>query len=278
MKVTAIIPSLYEVDKDYLKLTVESLRETTKDWDIIVVTNGKTGPPKLDIKGVTNHFHVPKQGQCNAVNVGATQAHADTDYLFISNSDMYYAPDWKRALKFKYPVFSPNLIEPINNAGSAPPFRKFDGGYTLEEFKKDEVDEYVFDEFYEERRDETGFNFPVFIRKDVWDTIGGYDVKFDPWGSNGDTDLQTKINLAGITPMRLRDVLVYHFSNKSGTFDGTHQAEWQQNWDYFNQKWGFNRDDLGSDVWYNKDTLPKDLKDSKYQPEWINKFKEKESE
>lgn len=288
MKVTAIIPSLYKVDSEYLKLCVKSLRATV-DWDIIVVTNGtKTNEPIPGLEGHTKRLHNREQGQCRAVNVGAQAASPDTDYLFIVNSDMYFAPGWNKNLRFDYPVFSPNLVEPTNNAGSAPPFLKWSNAYTLEQFgegrNKSSIDNYIGQQV--SRRygqdltvwdgdpdppEEPGFNFPVFIRKDVWQTIGGYDEAYDPWGSNGDTDLQTKINLVGITPMRLRDVLVYHFSNKSGTFDGTHQDYYQNNWEYFDSKWGFNRDQLGSDVWYNKDMLPEDSK-IKYRPDWAGKY------
>lgn len=270
MKVAAIIPSFIEKDKDYLKLCVESLRESGFDGDIIVVTNGtKVGMP-LDIEGITNRLHTRDQGQCNAVNIGASVVNPNVDYLFVVNSDMYFAPGWDKNLRFDHPVFSPNLVEPDNNPGSADPFLKLDAGFTLEEFDRKKVNKFV--RSHEDNIEESGFNLPFFIRKDVWDTIGGYDTKYDPWGSNSDTDLQTAINLAGITPMRLRDVLVYHFSNKSGTFDGTHQDAWQHNWDYFDQKWGFNRDVLGSDVWYNKDMLPKNLDDSNYRPEWEGKY------
>lgn len=281
MKVTAIIPSLYEVDKDYLKLCVESLRATV-DWDIIVVTNGtsykpditsgtwkqppdpKTGAQKAQpaIEGVTIHVHTPKQGQCNAVNIGAQLAAPDTDYLFISNSDMYYAPGWNEFLEFNLPCFSPNLVEPTDNTGSAEPFIKVNGGYNLSDFKKNEVDYIVNitkkDEQEAKTTVESGFNFPLFIKKYLWDSLKGYDIAYDPWGSNSDTDLQTRINLAGVTPMRRRDILVYHFSNKSGTFDGTHQDFYQNNIEYFKEKFGFDRDELGSDVWYNKDMIPDD--------------------
>lgn len=304
MKVTAIIPSLYKVDGEYLKLCVKSLRETT-DWDIIVVTNGtKTNEPIPGLEGHTLRLHNRDQGQCRAVNVGAQAASPDTDYLFVINADMYFAPGWNKNLRFDYPVFSPNLVEPTNNAGSAPPFLKYNAGYTLDEFDKRRLDRFVkavnvTEEklgeketlgmgsqgsdvgdpaappvnvvFKDGQREELGFNLPFFIRKDVFDTIGGYDEAYDPWGSNSDTDLQTKINLAGITPMRLRDVLVYHFSNKSGTFDGTHQDYYQNNWEYFDSKWGFNRDQLGSDVWYNKDMLPEDSL-IKYRPTWKGKY------
>ncbi len=272
-KVTVVIPSLAHVTQEYLKVCVESLRATV-DWDIIVVTNGNKDKPDLShIHGITIHLHTRDQGQANATNIGAEAAAPDTDFIFISNDDMYYAPGWNEKLQFPAACFSPNLVEPTNNKGSAPPFLKFDGGFTLDEFKKKDVDSYikrVIDHFTIPMIfQEDGLNFPVFILKELWDTIGGYDVAYDPWGSNSDTDLQTKIELAGVKPQRLRDVLVYHFSNKSGTFEG-HQEFWQFNWDYYTEKWGFNRDDTGADTWYCKDMI--DYKKLKYHPEWEGKY------
>lgn len=263
MKVAVVIPSLFEVDRDYLKLCVESLRATV-DWDIIVVTNGTKWKPDLsDIHGVTTHIHTRDQGQCNATNIGAQLVTPDTDYIMISNSDMYYAPDWNKYLRFEHPVFSPNLVEPVNNSGSAPPFLKVDGGLTLEEFDWQVVDEFVFERSKHPDNQvmivsESGYNLPFFIKKDFWEHLGGYDINYDPWGSNSDTDLQTRINLAGVTPMRLRDVLVYHFSNKTPTFSPENDAFRHNNFDYFKSKFGFDRDELGSDVWYNQNMLPED--------------------
>lgn len=270
-KVTVIIPTT-PWTKDYLKVAVESLRATT-DWDIIVVSNGGNYYPLDDIKGITLRLHTKQQGQCHAVNIGAHQANPTTDYLFISNDDMYYAPNWKKNLRFESPVFSPNLAEPVNNAGSAPPFVKVNGGYTLEEFDKAIVDEFIADSVASgEAAPQDGFNFPLFIDSRVWRTIGGYDETYDPWGSNSDTDLQAKVHLYGIQTKRYFDVLVYHFSNKSGTFDGTHQDAWQRNWDYFTNKWGFNRDMIPTDVWYSKNILPDDQKMIKYKPDWAGEY------
>jgi len=269
MKVAVIIPTLAGVGDEYAKLCIKSLRATT-DWDIIVVSNGDGTKPDFSNLGVTMHLHTKNQGQCNAVNVGVNAINAD--YVMVTNDDMYFAPGWNTCVNFEHLVFSPNLVEPTNNNGSAKPFLKLDAGFTLDEFDSKKVDQFVMDHEFE--GEEPGFNLPFFIRRDVFLTIGGYDVAYDPWGSNSDTDLQTAINLAGITPMRLRDVLVYHFSNKSGTFEAVpeRQAAWQHNWDYFNEKWGFNRDQLGSDVWYNKDMLPKDDKIIKYSPDWKGKY------
>jgi glycosyltransferase involved in cell wall biosynthesis len=280
LKVAAIIPVLTGVAEDYTKLCIESLRATT-DWDIIVVSNGSGPKPDFtDVKGVTVHLHTRDQGQCHAVNIGVDWVNA-ADYLFVVNNDMYFAPGWNNNLTFGHAVFSPNLVEPVDNAGSAAPFLKFDGGYTLDKFKRKAVDDFIAEKVDPANRPagdivtQDGFNLPFFIEADLFHLIEGYDVGFDPWGSNSDTDLQTKINLLGITPARILDVLVYHFSNKSGTFDNTDPvrlAAWQHNWDYFREKWGFDRDELHSDVWYNKDMLPEDRKDIRYKPAWAGKY------
>ena len=257
MKVTAIIPSLAnETTRAHLRLCVESLRKTV-DWDIIVVTNGTKAPEPLNIHGVTKRLHTRDQGQCTATNIGAQGV--NSDYLFIINDDMYFPPGWNENLRFDHPVFSPNLMEPTDNNGSAAPFIKVGGGYNIEDFKKGIVDAAtVIETSGNQGVEEPGFNLPFFIRKDLWDLLAGYDTAYDPWGSNSDTDLQTRINLAGVTPMRLRDVVVYDFSNKSGTFDGTHQDFYINNIEYFHDKFGFDRDELKSDVWYNKDMIPTD--------------------
>lgn len=262
-KVSVVIPSLFEHDGEYLKLCVESLRASV-DWPIIVVTNGGKYQP-INIKGVTKHLYNKAQGQCAAVNLGVQHVEPDTDFILVSNTDMYYAPGWNNNLKFGFPVFSPNLVEPTDNAGSAPPFLKFNGGLTREAFKQNEVDEFISKEIAKDGRNESGFNLPFFIKKDLWELLGGYDPAFDPWGSNSDTDLQTRINLAGVTPMRVRDVLVYHFSNKTPTFAPENDAFRLNNFEYFKNKHGFDRDELGSDVWMNKDMLPEDKTRIKYE-------------
>lgn len=268
MKYSVVIPSLAnETTRPYLRLCVESLRASGFDGEIIVVTNGTKAPEPLNIPGITSRLHTRTQGQSNAVNIGVQNATGE--YLLISNDDMYYAPGWDKNLDFDYLVFSPNLIEPRDNPGSASPFLKWGhDGYTLDNFDRGLFDDWM-DAFHkgEEGPDTPGFNFPVFIKRDFWNFLGGYDTAYDPWGSNGDTDLQTRINLAGVTPMRLRDVLVYHFSNKSGTFDGTHQDFYANNLEYFHDKFGFDRDELGSDVWYNKDMIPEDPSQIKYKQE-----------
>lgn len=268
MKYAIIIPTT-EGTLEYLERCVTSLRESGNTSDIIVVSNGTPHPYPINIPGITIRLHTKAQGQCIAVNTGAQVANSDTKYIMVSNDDMYYAPDWDKHLSFEYKCFSPNLIEPTNNDGSAAPFQKLDGGLTLEEFKKYVVDAFVKE--HKEEGDTTGFNLPFFIDLELWRTIGGYDEAYDPWGSNSDTDLQTLIEIAGVQPMRKRDVLVYHFGKKSGTFNPEHQSFWQKNWDYYTAKFGFNRDmEPKPDTWMAKGVLNKEK--NRFHPDWENKY------
>lgn len=282
-KISVIIPSYVDVDKKYLKVCVESLRGSGVEWDIITVLNGtKNLDPLYDtpITGITKKFITKQQGQCFAVNRGAEAVEGDCQWLFISNSDMFYPSGWMNNLpnfddKNTPLCFSPNLVEPSNNPGSAPPFLKFNGGYTLDEFKRSEVSEFIKNNQNRQKpKWEDGFNLPFFIRRDVWNTIGGYDEKYDPWGSNSDTDLQTKINIAGIIPQRKRDVLIYHFSNKSGTFDRSDPIKdqaWWNNFNYYRDKFGYTRDDEPqADVWMNKNIILENK--LVFHPKWEGKY------
>ena len=172
-KITAIIPSLVDVDKKYLKVCVESLRASGFDGDIIVVANGtRDSNPLHDtpIKGITKFLVTKTQGQCNAVNQGASIVEGDCRYIFVINADMYFVKGWDNDLLQMVDdlprCWSPNLVEPTNNPGSAKPFLKLDAGFTLDEFQPEKVKEFI-DSHTTNDEWETGFNLPFMIRISV---------------------------------------------------------------------------------------------------------------
>jgi len=245
MLVSVLIPTLKK-NEDYLNICMNSLAENSNfSFEILVAENGEG----------SEH----PQGQCMAVNRVSKQAKGD--WLLIANDDMFFPYEWDKRIDFTISdCFSPNLVEPLEQ-GSAPPFLKLDAGNTTE-FNRDKVSYFCLSN--KDDKVEHGFNFPVFIKKELWDKIGGYDEKFDPWGSNGDNDLQYKIILAGVMPRRNRGVLVYHLGSKSGTcVNGqiAHQDYWQKNWDYFIEKWGFPRTE---DPW----GLVQIPIENKFHPDW----------
>lgn len=267
--VSIIIPHLGATKEQCysLKECLTSLQENSPEIRVIVVKNGSTGCDcYYDIR-------VMDQGQCKAVNAAVVTT--NTRWIFISNDDMIFPPSWFFNLTVGYPVkyknicLSPKLVEPRSGA---PTFLvEFCGGAGGDFNKQKFLD---FAENYPLSSGvanyKTGFNFPVLMRRDLWDLIGTYDINYDPWGSNGDSDLQYKIMLAGIQPMQVQNCLVYHFSQTSGTFESKNDSYRFKNYAYFKEKWGFERTDNG--IWESNFTIPSKEEGRIYLPEWEGKY------
>jgi hypothetical protein len=260
--VTIIVPHLgSEQSQCYaLRQCFTSLRETF-EGDIIIAKNGsKSCYCPRDLR-------VIKQGQCRAVN--AAVAATNTQWVFITNDDMIYAPGWFSNLQPSGPhiCVSPKLVEP---RPGAPLFETFFAGGAGGDFDKEKWLGYA--EEHNERRYElrTGFNFPLLIRRDLWDMVGGYDINYDPWGSNSDSDLEYKIKLAGVQPFQNPNCIVYHFSQTSGTFEPRNSESWGKNWQYFIDKWGFPRTDDG--IWEASFEIPSIAAGRKFAPVWEGKY------
>jgi hypothetical protein len=235
----------------YLDLCIQSLMRNTSTFSIelLIAPNGlDTAYP---------------QGQCQAVNREAQ--HASSEWLFIINDDMYLPPGWDVASDWSRSLcWCPNLIEPME-VGSADPFEKCDAHCDISTFDQMAVDRCATEMRQTIQGTENGFNFPIFIHTSLWRTIGGYDTRYDPWGSNSDSDLLAKVVLAGVQPLRNRDCFLYHFSGKAGTFDGSHEAERQANFAYYESKWGFKRhpDIVNGHI---------DMQRLTYRPWWVGQF------
>lgn len=257
--VTIIIPHLGadQQQADAWRECLRSLDETVPEMTKITATNGSYC--------TFGEVNLKEQGQCKAVNAAA--AIVNTPYIFITNDDMIYAPGWWEKLTNDFestPVLCPNLVEP---RPGAPPFLTHPAGGAGGDFNKQSWLEFA--RRHNEDSNEVGFNMPLLIKKDLWDMVGGYDINYDPWGSNSDSDLQAKIHLAGVLPVRNRRAIVYHFSQTSGTFLPEHHDAWQRNWAYFETKWGFTRQ-ATDDVWFSKNII--DHEKLTFHPYWEGKY------
>jgi len=269
-QVSIVIPHLGQTsEQEYaLDQCLQSLKETFSG-KILVVANGRK---------TCNHewnIHIADQGQCKAVNAAA--ATVNTPWIFVTNDDMVYAPNWFEKLtkpinlqmessvpSYEIKCISPKLIEP--RAG-APTFEVYFCGGAGGDFDKVKWLEFVSN--YKGQGLRTGFNLPFLIKKELWDLISGYDVAYDPWGSNGDSDLQAKIHLAGIQPYQNTNAIVYHFAETSGTSSPENRPYWQKNWDYFISKFGFERQSSPM-VWESVDII--NYNKLKYKPFWMNHY------
>jgi GT2 family glycosyltransferase len=260
-EVTIIIPHLgsspeseYAFDQCLLSLSDFSGR-------VIGVHNGLN---ECKHKGLCS-MHLNDQGQCKAVNAAA--AIVTTPWIMVSNDDMIYPPSWFNRLVIWFQpdmhCISPQLVEP--KAG-APTFRVKSFGGAGGDFDKQGF--FNFSEDNDGDGFRTGFNLPFLIEKDLWDVVGGYDVNYDPWGSNSDSDLLYKIKLAGVQPYQNTNCLVYHFSQTSGTFQAENQMYWHKNFKYFEDKWGFPRTD--NRIWEADFLIPK--KERIFRPQWEGSY------
>ena len=264
--VTVIVPHLGgSLEAEYaLDQCLESLASTFTG-PIYTVTNGINNCQHKDNATID----LMLQGQCKAVNAAA--ATVNTPWIFVTNDDMIYAPEWFEKLtgwrwigEQNILCVSPQLVEPKQGA---PTFLvEFCGG-AGGDFDKQKWLEFAnnYNMKFKIVGHITGFNLPFLIKKELWDLIGGYDINFDPWGSNGDSDLEYKIRLAGIQPYQTKECIVYHFSQTSGTFHPDNQSYWQKNWDYFIKKWGFPRTDEG--IWEANFKIP-ETPIRKFRPDW----------
>ena len=163
----------------------------------------------------------------------------------ISNDDMIFPPGWFEKLTSLIRdevCISPQLVEPRSGA---PTFITHFCGGAGGDFDKQKFIDFAAN--HSDHRIRTGFNLPFLMKRELWDLVGGYDIDYDPWGSNSDSDLEYKIRLTGTQPYQNTNCLVYHFSQTSGTFEPRNQGAWQKNWQYFIDKWGFPRTDNG--IW-----------------------------
>lgn len=272
---TIIIPHLgmtkeeeYAIDQCLI-----SLKETAPDIRVMIAKNG----PKCS----HDNFDVWVKEQDQGMAVNAAVATTDTDWIMVSNSDMIYPPEWFEKLTGDvfskinpdndFGCISPKLIEPRSGA---PTFEVFFAGGAGGDFNKKKWLNFV-KEYYERKIFEirTGFNLPFLIHRDLWNTIGGYDINYRPWGSNADSDLEYKIRLAGVQPYQNTNSIVYHFSNTTPTFSPDNRSFWEKNWHYFINKWGFERASVNEGIWEASFSIPTIEQGRIFRPSWENKYK-----
>lgn len=258
--VTIVIPTLANERNEFaLKECLLSLYESDFPMDhIIVAYNGVFGGFGVqDVKTIW----VEEQGQCKAVN--ATVATVNTHWVMVSNDDMIYPKDWfERLTDFdenEIWCISPVLVEP---RPGAPTFIVYPCGGVGGDWDKEKFMEFA--QKYEGSGLRSGFNLPFLVKKEVWDLVGGYDVNFDPFSSNSDSDLEYKFKLAGVKMYQNTNCPVYHFSNTSDTFLPENRSYWEKNWNYFIEKWGFPRTDDG--IWEATFEIPMDK--LRFHPFW----------
>jgi GT2 family glycosyltransferase len=76
----------------------------------------------------------------------------------------------------------------------------------------------------------------VLLRREVIESIGGFDERFSPWGFEDD-DFSLRVHLAGYRARLAQDVFVHHAPYRGAKSD-RHRVLLERNWRRFAAKWG----------------------------------------
>lgn len=215
--VSVIIPTFRELE--CLKLTLPAFLQEPR-CEVVVGLDGDNPGFRRELSGfpATLSWTSRRQGACTATNLAAIQARGQ--YLLLCNDDMVPAPGWLDAmlkLAGQDTIVSGTCWEP-GLVPTPPPHRVRDFGHHPESFK---IEEFFEQAAGEKPGSELGINYPFLIPKELWDRVGGLDVRFEP-GSASDPDLFIRLALLEPRPamVRARDAVFYHFASRSSIFAG----------------------------------------------------------
>jgi len=222
---------------DYLKICIESIQKNSffPRQIIVIVNEGNDGTLEwIEQQKDIDYIYAPKNiGICCALN--ACRSMLTTDYIVYANDDMYFLPNWDKALfdeidkiGHKRFMISGTMIEPF---GNNPCCVIADYGNTPGTFRENDLLQ-DYKSLY--REDWSGSCWPPNIMHvDCWDMVGGMSVEFSP-GMASDHDLVRKFWEVGVRVFIGKgNSLVYHFGSRS-----TKRIKKNKGSKTFTLKWG----------------------------------------
>jgi len=213
--ISIVIPSYNNLE--YLKLAYQSIRDISDDIEVILYGDGcndGTNEWFLEIKhqNTITHSYSERLGHTILYDYGFQIAsrkiigilHADmiVHKNFFFNILKHIGPNnIISGTNIEPPLHPPGGEKHILNAGLYP----------------NEFNEYIFNEFCNNRdinQTQQSIFAPWFLLKDEYlNKIGGHDIIYAPYGYE-DSDIFSRMALAGFEFIQSRDAFVYHFTQR----------------------------------------------------------------
>jgi glycosyltransferase involved in cell wall biosynthesis len=212
-QIIVVVDGFYNINKDVLK-------KWSKDIDILNLEENV--------------------GTCRATNLGVFNAQYDK--VLIVNDDNVFPQNWDLKLEKIYQpnsCISPNQIEPYPSMFSQ--FVIKDLGRDSENFNLEQYWEYE-NNLSEEKIEENGSTFPIFMNKFDFLRIGGFAEDYpSPSGFVADWEFFLKCEMNGMKMLRTYNCNFYHFVSVSAK--SPDQIEQSKQYElacheYFKYKWG----------------------------------------
>jgi glycosyltransferase involved in cell wall biosynthesis len=212
--ISVVIPSYNNLE--YLKLIYNSVRKISKDIEVILFDDGGTDGTKdwmVSLNDTNTIVHLLQNRIGHTILYDRGFKEASGKIIGILHADMIVHTN-----------FFDNILKHINEGNVVcgtcvepplhPPGKEkhiFDAGLYPNEFNEE-----LFKDFCNkvEGGISEGIFAPWFLLKDEYfDKIGGHDTMYAPYGYE-DSDLFTRMALAGFNFIQSRDALVYHFTQR----------------------------------------------------------------
>tara|TARA_Y100000592_G_C5448732_1_gene307531 strand:- start:278 stop:1030 length:753 start_codon:yes stop_codon:yes gene_type:complete len=235
--ISAIIPTYKS--PEMLDLCLESaITGQSKKNQIIVVVDGYYDLNKEVLKKWGDSIEIlnleENVGLCKGTNLGVYNALSDE--ILIVNDDNVFPKNWDKKLKYwklkNNQLITPNQIEP--NPSMFAQFNIKDLGKTYEELDLNKFWEYE-DFISKEKMDIAGSTLPIYMKKQDYLRIGGWDENYSPMLA--DWDFFLKCNLSRIDLTRVYNCHFYHFATVSYNQEKRKQSEIEGH-NYAKYKWG----------------------------------------
>lgn len=237
MKASIIIPVFNALK--YTKLCLSSLRLTTFfPHELIFVDNGSTDGTIEFLSEFSNIKVIRSEknlGYAGACNLGIKKS--DSDYIVISNNDIFFTPHWLTHLVEASESF-PNIgiVGPATNKAAGfhvIPHYAYNGKLELFAESKRIYSEY--------KSSPLGVSslifFCVLIKRKTIEAVGLLDSSLGLGGCD-DFDYSFRVNQAGLICVLARSVFVHHFCSR--TFALNDLDYWglsRESIDLYNKKW-----------------------------------------
>ena len=247
---TIVIPAYNNVD--YLKLCYESVRESSKDVELIIFNDGSSDGTTEWLNGLTDS-HL--QYEIFDERIGHTILYdkgfqmAKTEYVGILHADMVVSKNTIPSIISnldKNKILSITCIEPPIHPEGVEKIQ-MDFGMYPQDFNMESFNDFCINlETESKGKTHDSLFAPWFVNKEEYlNRIGSHDTLFAPYGWE-DSDIFVRMVLAGFDIVRMQDTFVYHFTQrghkwkngKVGEFNNDYQQQMFNMQREFIRKWG----------------------------------------